>query len=75
MKVLKWLVVGFVGLVVLGAIVGSPEESKDSSNVSASETPTTEEVVNTTEAAPEPAPEPEPVEASKKVRSSPARTR
>ena len=62
MKVLKWVAIGFVGLVVLGAIVGSPEESKDSSNASAGETPPTEEVVNTTEATPEPAPGPEPVE-------------
>lgn len=61
MKVLKWLAIGFVGLVVLGAIFGSAEESKDSSNVAARETPTADEVVNTTEAAPEPA-GPEPVQ-------------
>ena len=61
MKILKWVAVGFVGLVVLGAIVGSPEESKDSPNVSAKEPPPTEDAAETTEEAVEPS-GPEPVE-------------
>jgi hypothetical protein len=62
MKVLKWVAVGFVGLVVLGAVVGSPEKSENSSNVSASEGAAEKAGVNTNDAAPPAAAEPEPVE-------------
>ena len=66
MKYLKWLAIGFVGLVVLGAIIG-PEESETGSGAderAASATATTENVAETTEsapAAPEAEPEPDPI--------------
>jgi hypothetical protein len=62
MSIVKWLVVGVVGLVVLGAAVGSLEKSVEKSNVSAGKAPSTGDVGSPTEAAPEPEPEPEPVE-------------
>lgn len=61
MKVVKWLVAGFIGLVVLGAIIGPEEEKKgDDAKASAASAPAeAREVSETTEAAPALEPEPE----------------
>ena len=41
MKVLKWLGIGFVGLVILGAVVGNDDGSKKTAATTASQTETT----------------------------------
>jgi hypothetical protein len=58
-KVLKWVAIGFVGLIVLGVILG-PEEKKDNDGDKAAQVATTPEEAVAEEASPEPTPTPKP---------------
>jgi hypothetical protein len=59
-KVLKWVAIGFVGLIVLGVILGPEEEKKDDDGDKAAQVAATPEEAVAEEATPEPEPTPTP---------------